>query len=554
MKKNHEDNQISRFDRFSRRIINRSSIGSQKKSTSKTSEIISNTIRAIKAMDRKDWNSAISLWSDVIHKSNKKAPVEAYVNLSICYRNAKNFMDAEKLVKGSLTNFKNSLQLRTELAQIASQRGDWNKAIKRWQSIIDEFQLSAPETAYVNLVNACSRMKEFDKADSIAKQGMQWFKYSIAIRAAHASVPMHNNDWNEAVKRWRNILKEFGENLPADIIVKISRSLRSANRLNEASELIDGQIEKKGHLLTLLLEKAEIIAATKNWSEAIKYWESILEEFGDSTAFRDTDRLLCRFNISIVSRLINIKAYQAQIKKYSASKKKKKIAIITSYTKGYDTLKPPEVINEDYDYIVYTDDDQANGYGIFDIRPLPMPELDGPRAIRYVKTHPHIFAKDYEVAIWVDTSIMIVKDLSPLVNSFIESGMAIGSTVHPERNSIYEEYIACLNLLKGDSDEIKKQIDYYRSEGYKSDELSENGILMFLPNDKRTAVAMDEWWNQIMKFSTRDQLSFNYSLSIHGVDWYKLSKPPINARTNPLFVLSPHYINQNVLLELSKLL
>jgi hypothetical protein len=303
------------------------------------------------------------------------------------------------------------------------------------------------------------------------------------------------------------------------------------------------------------VELAEIATAGKDWPPALQRWQAILESFGRSPSVDEALVRHVRFNVSLLKRLIDLDGYKARLEAHGGSRPqpgKRKIAVYTSFTEGYDNLKLPEVIDDRLDYIVYTDH-QLDGMGVFDVRPLPRPDNDGARAIRYPKTHPHVLLNEYETAVWVDTSLMVVGDLHRMVDAFMESGRAIGSSDHPYRKSIYEEFEACVRLKKDDYRTMKRQMDYYRSIGFDTDDLSENTVLMFNLKDpaltSRLAAAMETWWEQICRFSKRDQLSLNYALSTHDVLRYHLMQAPDHVHVHPTFVFVPHQSEHEILTE-----
>ena len=84
-------------------------------------------------------------------------------------------------------------------------------------------------------------------------------------------------------------------------------------------------------------------------------------------------------------------------------------------------------------------------------------------------------------------------------------------------NSVYMEADALLTLdkrglAKDRADLIKKQVQRYYDEGFRS----QNGhvaaaIMLRRHHEPRVIEAMEKWWSEIEKGSRRDQLSFNYA-------------------------------------------
>lgn len=517
---------------------------------SKVSRLVVDSMRGMAAMQRGDWPTANNIWREIITLVGNDAPIEVYINLSQSLRHSANFIEADQVLTGPLRKSPDSKPLMSEFAEVASARKNWPEAVMRWQAVLNKFGDGSPENCFVRLAYALAKTGEIKSADQIVGRGIKARPDSMAIKVACAKVAMENSDWTEAAKRWQKILGEYELGLPPKVLALAIKSLRLAGKFKMAEEFIDQALVEYGQQLPLLIERAELAGDNKKWSDAIKHWQSILDKFANLS---DANRLLARFNLSVLKRLNDLPAYKKQIANYQKSKSKPKKAVIyTAVSKGYDSLKLPEIIDPNFDYICYTDDPSIDGFGVFDIRPFPVIEKDPARTIRYPKTHAHVLFKDYPLAVWIDTSLMISGDIKPLLNKFDKSGLPLGSTPHPYRQSIDEEYWACVNLLKDDPDVMKHQIDSYKKESVHITSFAENGLLLFKPSAPKLEDVMETWWQQVLKFSKRDQLSFGYSVAKAGVDWFHISEKPVNMRNHPDFILSPHFSDNSLLDELYK--
>jgi tetratricopeptide (TPR) repeat protein len=528
-----------------------------KSKQTKVSELVRNTARAVSAAGREDWPLAAKLWQSVIKLAGREAPLEAYLNLARCLRQMSQFIEAEQLLAAAPEP--DALAVRVELAEIASARHDWPTAIQRWQAVLNVFGAEVNEISYVRLSYALAQTGNFGQAEQIAEQGLKIFPDNAAAHVAKARVAMAKKDWLSAAKIWQGILDNPKFNLAPQLLATAASAFRQAGKLDKAGQVIDDGLVEHGRRLELLMEQAEIHTTAKDWRRALQLWQNILQEFASQPTFLDQHRLLCRFNVSVIKRIINIEAYKKDIKKYKearkvSSDKAQRVAVYTAVSKGYDSLKLPEIIDPSFDYFCYTDDETMDGYGVYQILPFPVMAHDPGRTIRYPKTHPHVLFKDYSVALWLDTSIMITGDIRPLIDEFKHSEFDLATTPHPVRTSLEEEYAACVNLMKDDPVIMRQQIDNYKKEGIEVQTFSENGLLLFKPGSIKLARALETWWEQIQKFSKRDQLSFGYSVQKWGLKWFPISQKPVNIRNNPDFVLSPHHDELVALKKLYELL
>lgn len=278
------------------------------------------------------------------------------------------------------------------------------------------------------------------------------------------------------------------------------------------------------------------------WSRALVAYKVVLERVkNDPNAIEYINE--ARLNISVIGRLLEINDYKNSIAKYrtSAKKIKPKVVVFTAISGGYDTLKLPPVLNNNFDYIVFSDT-PINGGGIFQVRPMPFYHEDTTRQARYVKTHPHQLLSEYDVAIWIDANIMVLDDLSWMLEEFANSKKMVGAIPHPLRNTLNQEAKACIRYAKDDVEQIKEQAKHYKKLGYETNELIESNIMVFDLTKKPTKDFLRDWWVEIDKFTRRDQLSLNYALDKNNISWHRLMKRPHDSRNHESFTLVSHHL------------
>ena len=256
------------------------------------------------------------------------------------------------------------------------------------------------------------------------------------------------------------------------------------------------------------------------------------------------DTLLGRSKLipSLARRLSNLDAYRDQVKEYTAAKGARpgnRVALYTAIAGNYDCINLPETLNPNFDYILFTDSPVADT-GVWSIRPIPYFHSDAARAARFVKTHPHVLLGDYDIAVWVDSNIMLLNDIEHFVDGLMSSGQAVGAIPHPLRNSIYEEFIACSKVKKDNIKVMQEQIEKYRGELFDHSDLIESNFMVFDLRHRNIKLFLEYWWSEIDRHSKRDQLSLNYSLRKARVPWHPLTAPPINIRNHEDFALVPH--------------
>lgn len=187
-----------------------------------------------------------------------------------------------------------------------------------------------------------------------------------------------------------------------------------------------------------------------------------------------------------------------------------KIAVYTVQIGNYDTLVDPAVVDNDYDYFCFSDHDiKSNIWKIIKLNEDIFPKnLNNVRKSRWVKTHPHILLKDYDITIYIDSNLHILRSIKDFINNIsIDSGWLLFK--HPWRDCIYDEVIE-LNKWKVDYVAVNKWYKKLENEGYPHHNgLTENNFMIRLNNDKINKLN-ELWWDIICNESYRDQLSLMY--------------------------------------------
>lgn len=212
---------------------------------------------------------------------------------------------------------------------------------------------------------------------------------------------------------------------------------------------------------------------------------------------------------------------QSKIDKYWEKKHKNKKVIYTCIINNYDDLINHYFINDEWDYICFTDDNkliQKKRYGIWKIEPLRFNNLDATRNNRWHKLHPHIIFPDYEESIYIDANINILT--SYLFELIEEKEKDLLFPIHYKRNCIYQEIESLMNSSRYSEDDKKvffKQKEFLKQKKFPNKYgLGENNIIYRKHHSPEIIDIMNDWWDMIINFSKRDQTSLAFVMWKHN--------------------------------------
>ncbi len=190
--------------------------------------------------------------------------------------------------------------------------------------------------------------------------------------------------------------------------------------------------------------------------------------------------------------------------------KNNKLAIYTAFTGDYDTLKHPEFIDENCDYICFTDNPNLES-DLWKIVQMEESILDNNRKAKQYKLLPHKYLKDYKYSFWLDGTFKIKGSIREYIYNNIKADSPMLVVVHTERDCVYEEYKASKIIPRYPRAVMEEQVNYYKSQGFpKHYGLGVMGAIFRKHNDSNVIKLMEDWWDENIKYTNQDQLSFAY--------------------------------------------
>lgn len=178
----------------------------------------------------------------------------------------------------------------------------------------------------------------------------------------------------------------------------------------------------------------------------------------------------------------------------------RKVCLVPLF-KDYDYLKEPSIISDGWEYYVVSEKEHySTVWKNLTIELGLHPKLSS----GLVLTQPHKFI-EADVYCVVGGQIRINTDLN---NYEINKDMLFME--HPTRDCIYKEAMACILLRKDFPEVISSQMMHYLNEGLPTGQGMVQTGVTFRKNNEATKRLGTLWFDELKKWSKRDQLSFNY--------------------------------------------
>jgi len=186
-------------------------------------------------------------------------------------------------------------------------------------------------------------------------------------------------------------------------------------------------------------------------------------------------------------------------------------------------IHTPKISIPDADRFCFTDLDIKSDF--YKIRKMNLNPLASIRQQRFVKICiPDEIFDNYEYSVYVDCKRASVIDFEWLL-SFMESQSDFVTRQHKTRDCVYDEGRVCIEKKRDDEATILRQLDFYRRENYPAHNGLHYSYILLRRHTERLKEFSRLWWEQLEKYSHRDQISLPY------VAWKHDMKISICART-----------------------
>lgn len=176
---------------------------------------------------------------------------------------------------------------------------------------------------------------------------------------------------------------------------------------------------------------------------------------------------------------------------------------------GYEQLREePAVQDADLDFICFTDDPQLTSRTWQIVRVGSGRSFEPTREARRLKIMGHPALADYDETLWVDNTVELLTDPTEILNQWLD-GADLAVPLHDFRDSIWAEAEAVIDSGYEEPAAVYEQINHYARRC--PDRLEHNPHWTGMLARRQHAsvhTAMQDWWEHVLRFSRRDQLSF----------------------------------------------
>jgi len=203
------------------------------------------------------------------------------------------------------------------------------------------------------------------------------------------------------------------------------------------------------------------------------------------------------------------------VDKLQAAKFRDRKKLLYSILVGeHDYLNEIATREANWDYICFTDNPTLTS-DTWEIRFLENSQgLDPVRLSRYYKIKNHLVDQSYDYSVYVDANFRIRGKLDCFLGNTLADSRPLSMFLHPFHHSLAQEVELCIDLKKDREELLRDQYDFYVKEQQCINVLPHIAASVIIRQTKDPSVIrlMEIWFEQLMNWSRRDQVAFNYAL------------------------------------------
>lgn len=283
----------------------------------------------------------------------------------------------------------------------------------------------------------------------------------------------------------------------------------------------------------------------RHWTRAQETWEAFWEDIekGEDSGrhvsslmqFDRPSKRLPGFETIDLDRISGLRAAE-QLD--HAPKEHGRVCIYTTLFGNIDNLIPVMEPAEGIDYICFTDRErEAKGWRQVIVDPgQPSDNLNA----KVFKVLPHRYLQDYEYSMFVDANTVFLGRTAEFVDICRRGGDFV-MWQHPLRDDIYTEVSAIIAHRRHSPAKVLDQLRHYSEDGLpRNTGMFEASFIWRRHGDPKVSAFMEEWWDQICSFSSRDQISLAYLVWKTGTRPTLLPRELGTSRENIFFFKARH--------------
>lgn len=196
-----------------------------------------------------------------------------------------------------------------------------------------------------------------------------------------------------------------------------------------------------------------------------------------------------------------------------------KTCVYTVLLGGYDALLDQEVASDSQSaFLCFTDDSTLTSDTWEIVHVVPRFPQDSHRSSRVLKILGHERLEEFDATLCIDASVRLRKKPEEIIAAWLTDDVDIALAMHSYREKVVDEFDEVVRLNYDDRARVYEQlVDYALAYPNVLEARPHWGGMLVRRRTPAVAAAMRLWFDHVLRYSRRDQLSLMLALLYGGV-------------------------------------
>lgn len=238
------------------------------------------------------------VWESILGKFPITPSVRYYSFKVKKLQRRREFKQALQLLQEAVESHPLDIRFHTDLALAYMEEKQWKEANKHWEVILRYSEKEINPAFFADFGRSLRRENKLDRAQKILEKGLSIYPKDSNILFERAEIARRKKEWKTSIKYLQKSFVTYEGTPPIKFYLRKALSYQKSDNLSQASVILKKGVDVYPDSPRISIEYAMIAIIGRNWKEANKRLENLIERFDKKVPLEE------RLKWAIVNQII----------------------------------------------------------------------------------------------------------------------------------------------------------------------------------------------------------------------------------------------------------